>query len=130
MGSFTKEKYDLDVEQTGGEKPAFSKDNSSSDYVADEGAVPAETFVIGDTWVAKLQRLAGKMGVEQRGIERVPADERDSTGMSSIGTLVKNILPYEFATLLIISKVALSEHGRQLLCHWSFGVSYLPAWIC
>ena len=90
MGPFTKEKMDVDVEQTGGEKATYTKDNNSSDYVVDEGAVPAETFVIGDGFVAKMQRFAGKLGVEQRGIERVPADERETTGMSSIGTLVSS----------------------------------------
>lgn len=88
MGPFTKEKSTVDVEQTGGEKPAYTKDNSSGDYVTDEGAVPAETFVIGDGFFSKMQRIAGKLGVEQRGIERVPADERETTGMHQIGTLV------------------------------------------
>ncbi|KAI0126515.1 purine-cytosine permease [Xylariales sp. AK1849] len=36
---------------------------------------------------AKLQRLAGRFGVEERGIERVPEDERTDEGMSQVGTL-------------------------------------------
>jgi hypothetical protein len=56
MGPFANEKMGVDVEQSGGEKASYTRDNSSSDYVADEGAVPAETFVIGDTWVAKMQK--------------------------------------------------------------------------
>ncbi|KAG9248482.1 permease for cytosine/purines, uracil, thiamine, allantoin-domain-containing protein [Calycina marina] len=55
--------------------------------VNDEGAVATETFVIGDSWYAKAQRLAGKYGVEQRGIERVPNSERLNDGMSQIGSL-------------------------------------------
>jgi hypothetical protein len=90
MGPFSKKEFDVDVEATGGEKPTFAKDNSSSDFVPDEGAVAAETFVIGDGWYAKTQRFAGKFGVEQRGIERVPSDERHSAGMSQIGTLVSS----------------------------------------
>lgn len=64
MAIFNKEHAGIDVEQARGEKNSITKDNNSSDYVPDEGAVPSETFVIGDNWVAKMQRYAGKMGVE------------------------------------------------------------------
>lgn len=40
-----------------------------------------------NSFYARAQRLAGKFGVEQRGIERVPSDERLPAGMSQIGTL-------------------------------------------
>jgi NCS1 nucleoside transporter family len=86
MGPFSK-KADYDVETAAAEKPTFVDGNDSTDYVGDEGAVHAETFVIGDSWYAKTQRLAGRFGVEQRGIERVPSDERLPAGMSQIGTM-------------------------------------------
>ncbi|KAK0734351.1 purine-cytosine permease [Lasiosphaeria miniovina] len=35
----------------------------------------------------KLQKFAGEYGVEQRGIERVPVEERTDSGMSKIGTM-------------------------------------------
>jgi hypothetical protein len=57
---------------------------------ADDGAVHTSEFVAGDSVYAKLHRFAGKMGVEVRGIERVPLDERSDTGMSKIGTLVSS----------------------------------------
>lgn len=50
----------------------------------DDGAVPGDTFVIGDTWYAKTQRLAGKLKIEQRGIERVPEDERHDRGLKGL----------------------------------------------
>jgi len=53
-----------------------------------EGAVPGESFEYGDGAFAKLQRLAGKLHVEQRGIERVPEDERDDTSLLNVGTMV------------------------------------------
>ena len=34
-------------------------------------AVPGVSFEVGDTIYAKLQRWAGKLSIEQRGIERV-----------------------------------------------------------
>jgi len=88
MGPFSKKNTDIDVETAPAEKSVYSNENGSGDDVLDEGAVHAETFVLGDSWYAKTQRLAGKFGVEQRGIERVPSDERSDAGMSQIGTLV------------------------------------------
>jgi hypothetical protein len=58
----------------------------SQDYAAplEDGAVAGESFEIGNTWTAKLQRLAGKFNVEQRGIERVPEDERTDKGFRAL----------------------------------------------
>jgi hypothetical protein len=52
------------------------------------GAIPTTNFERGDSIYAKLQRLAGKMKVEQRGIERVPEDERTDSSYWSIGSMV------------------------------------------
>jgi hypothetical protein len=49
-----------------------------------------ETFDAGDSLYARLQRFAGKFGVEQRGIERVPENERTDTSLHNIGTMVRN----------------------------------------
>jgi hypothetical protein len=40
------------------------------------------------TLQGKLQRLAAKFKVEQRGIERVPEDERNDNSYWNIGTMV------------------------------------------
>jgi hypothetical protein len=53
-----------------------------------DGAVPGESFEYGDSMYAKLQRLAGKVNVEQRGIERVPDNERTDTSYFNIGSMV------------------------------------------
>lgn len=74
-----------DVE-TGGEK--FMETDTAVGYVGDENAVHKSEFIAGDSLYARLQRAAGKFGVEQRGIERVPSDERTDSSMSKIGTLV------------------------------------------
>lgn len=79
MGPFTTKK-EADVE-------AQEKTVDNINYVPDDGAVAAETFVVGDSWYAKTQRLAGKLGVEQRGIERVPSDERSNAPVSQVGTM-------------------------------------------
>lgn len=58
------------------------------DRICSEDAVDAGISIANDTWYTKMQSLAGKLGVEQRGIERVPDDERSDTGLSQIGTIV------------------------------------------
>lgn len=57
-----------------------------------DGAVAGETFEYGNSTYAKIQRLAGKLHVEQRGIERVPEDERDDHSLLNVGTMVN--LPF------------------------------------
>jgi hypothetical protein len=57
----------------------------------DGGFVPGESFEIGDSLYAKLQRLAGRYGVEQRGIERVPDSEKTeghTKGLLNVATMV------------------------------------------
>ncbi|CAD0084314.1 unnamed protein product [Aureobasidium vineae] len=57
---------------------------SSGDYPYDDAAVPGESFEYGDGYYGKLQRLAGKFNIEQRGIERVPENERTETGIKAL----------------------------------------------
>lgn len=52
------------------------------------GAVPAASFEYGDSLYARLQRLGGRLKVEQRGIERVPEDERTDSSYWNIGSMV------------------------------------------
>lgn len=52
------------------------------------GAVPGSSFEYGDSIYARLQRLAGKLKIEQRGIERVPEDERNDNSYFNIGSMV------------------------------------------
>lgn len=52
------------------------------------GAVPGSSFEYGNSVYAKLQRLVGKINVEQRGIERVPEDERTDSSYWNIGSMV------------------------------------------
>ncbi|KAF9869599.1 NCS1 nucleoside transporter [Colletotrichum karsti] len=69
-----------DVESNG------EKKDVSRGYVGAAG-VHQEDFAAGTSTYAKLQRLAGKFGVEQRGIERVPEDERINDTIANVGTL-------------------------------------------
>lgn len=57
--------------------------------VGSENAVHSTELAAGEGWYARAQRFVGGFGVEQRGIERVPTDERSDSDMSHIGSLVK-----------------------------------------
>ena len=73
--------------------------NMKRPIVDETGAVPAESFEIGNTLYARLQRVAGRFKIEQRGIERVPENERTDTSLVKVGTMVSDvkamaIIPY------------------------------------
>ena len=79
--------YEKDLEKS--PDMALSYDKRPS--IDETGAVPGETFEYGDSMRAKLMRLAGKFGVEQRGIERVTENERTESGnkaLLNVGTMV------------------------------------------
>lgn len=85
--------------------------------MTEDGAVPGETFEIGDSFYAKAMRFAGKFNIEQRGIERVPEDERFDKGFKGLlnaGTMVSE--PYSSRRLkpqmLIGIAVAFCQHGK------------------
>lgn len=64
-----------------------------------DGAVPGESFEYGDSMYARIQRIAGKFKVEQRGIERVPENERTDTSYFNITSmwLAANMVVSSFA---------------------------------
>lgn len=80
-----------DVEKGVATQQTFDKDGSKFNKVDGDGdgsshhnAVPGESFEIGSGWYARAQRLAGKLKIEQRGIERVPEDERTDAGFKAL----------------------------------------------
>jgi hypothetical protein len=70
-----------------------SHSNQTSEvYDHNTNVVPGETFEYGDSLYAKIQRFAGKLNVEQRGIERVPAEEQTDRSYLNIGSMVCSTL--------------------------------------
>ncbi|KAL8697201.1 MAG: hypothetical protein Q9201_007246, partial [Fulgogasparrea decipioides] len=63
-------------------------------YADETGAVPGESFTYGNSLYARIQRFAGKFSIEQRGIERVPENERTDTNLVKVGTMVCLGLPF------------------------------------
>ncbi|PSK60288.1 Purine-cytosine permease fcyB [Elsinoe australis] len=78
--------------------------------VQEDGAVPGESFEIGDSLYARMQRLAGKLKIEQRGIERVPEDERTDRGFKAL----LNVSTMWFAANLVISAFALGLLAKEV----------------
>ena len=90
----------------------------------DAPAVSGETFITGDTTYAKIQRAVSKFGVEPRGIERVPEDERTDTNLMKVGTMVSSTEPRKKETgqnADVRLTVAVRQHGCLLLRHWRIG---------
>lgn len=57
-------------------------------YVSEAPAVRGDVFITGDSTYAKIQRFVSRFGVEPRGIERVPEDERTDKSLVKVGTMV------------------------------------------
>lgn len=85
-------RYDGDVETAKHGVDAghgYSLAEKTGIYVDETGAVPGESFAYGNTTYAKIQRFAGRYKIEQRGIERVPENERTDKSLHIIGTMVR-----------------------------------------
>lgn len=76
-------------------------EKSRPTYGGDAVAVPNVVFTEGNSTYAKMQRFAGKFNIEQRGIERVPEDERTDTSLANVGTLVRHESPITIVSLLM-----------------------------
>lgn len=81
----SKENYTVNASAGNG----FDGEKGGSPHYIDEApAVAGEVFVTGDTPYAKIQRFVTRFGVEPRGIERVPENERTDTNLVKVGTMV------------------------------------------
>ncbi|KAI1810273.1 purine-cytosine permease [Poronia punctata] len=73
-----------EAEKKGWNSPAADVEQGQ---MTDLNVVSKDELAEGDSLFARIQAFAGKLGVEQRGIERVPSDERTDSSMSQVGTL-------------------------------------------
>lgn len=74
--------YDIEKHPETGVGSVPSEHQSPSPL--EDGAVPGESFIYGDSLYAKAQRAAAKFNIEVRGIERVPEEERTETGLRAL----------------------------------------------
>ena len=86
---------------------------------ADATATSSTSSLAGcSSLTAKLMHVAGKFGVEQRGIERVPEDERTDTGFKAL----LNVSTMWFSANLVVAAFALG-----LLAQATFGLGVADA---
>ena len=83
----------MDVKKNGYNGASYSPNGTDAEkgppiYTDEAPAVATDVFLTGDTLYAKIQRAVFQFGVEPRGIERVPEDERTDTSLMKVGTLV------------------------------------------
>ncbi|KAG9735645.1 purine-cytosine permease, partial [Aureobasidium melanogenum] len=83
---------------------------SSAEYAYEDAAVPGESFEYGNGYYGKLQRLAGKFNIEQRGIERVPENERTETGIKAL----LNVMTMWLSANMVVSSFAIGILGPSV----------------
>ena len=88
----------------------------------DTGAVPDDAFDYGTGVIAKTQRFAGKFKIEQRGIERVPENERtdDKHPYLNVGTMVCRLVSSlrQGSCFTDPAVVAVRQHGCLIVRDW------------
>ncbi|KAJ5105551.1 hypothetical protein NUU61_002898 [Penicillium alfredii] len=97
---------DEDLEKAPQVDNAYATNSNEEDHISDH-AVPGESFEYGNSLYAKVQRLAGKFNIEQRGIERVPESERTDTSYFNIGSMW-------LAANMVVSSFAIGVLGKSL----------------
>jgi hypothetical protein len=130
---------EFDEEASIGEKGRIGEEGNKDGIVivVETSAVPIEAFEEGNTLAAKLQRFAGKVKIEQRGIERVPENERtDTNGVVNVGTMVRCSKFTFFATNELMTLICPRRSGlqqtwwsaRSQLVHWLHQCLTLASW--
>jgi len=120
--SYTTDDYDLE-KQVSSERQTASAGSSSNSDDAQHGvsnttvvdtsaghAVSGASLATGSSLTARLLRAAGKLGVEQRGIERVPEDERTDTGFKAL----LNVSTMWFSANMVVAAFALGLLAKSV----------------
>ena len=81
MASLTNSNSDIEEKQLQHPK---TESAGGVPMIYEDGAVPGESFEVGNSLRAKMMRFAGKLKIEQRGIARVPEDERTESGIRGL----------------------------------------------
>lgn len=113
-----KNEYDVDSKFT--VNPDLEKQQPL--YGGDDAAVPNIAFTEGDSTYATLQRFAGKFSIEQRGIERVPENERTDKSMANVGTLVR------LHFLIPVGELLMKKMSSGCRPTWSSPLLLLASW--
>lgn len=122
--SYTTDDYDIEKQLSSQRKATSSSGglSSSTQSNVQHGTTADASHTSssdgGSSFTAKLMHFAGKFGVEQRGIERVPEDERTDTGFKAL----LNVSTMWFSANLVVAAFALG-----LLAQSVFGLGVADA---
>jgi hypothetical protein len=118
--SYTTDDYDIEKQVSSSRQATSSGGLSASTQsnVQHGTATDANATSSASSLSAKLMHVAGKFGVEQRGIERVPEDERTDTGFKAL----LNVSTMWFSANLVVAAFALG-----LLAQSVFGLGVADA---
>ena len=102
--SYTTDDYDIEKQVSSSRQAASSSGGLSASTQSNVQHGTADTDATSASSLsAKLMHVAGKFGVEQRGIERVPEDERTDTGFKAL----LNVSTMWFSANLVVAAFAL-----------------------
>jgi hypothetical protein len=116
--SYTTDDYDIE-KQVSARQATSSGANSSSTQsnvqtsdvaTADRKAVSGASKPAGPSFFARLIHTAEKLGVEQRGIERVPEDERTDTGFKAL----MNVFTMWLSANMVVAAFALGLLAKSI----------------
>lgn len=128
--SYTNDDYDLEKQASARQAASSSSNPSSTCFDAragDAGAAGGKAahttsyaagYAAGSTFSEKLMLAAGKLGVEQRGIERVPEDERTDTGFKAL---------LNVSTMWLSANMVVAAFALGLLAQSVFGLGVADA---
>ena len=123
--SYTTDDYDIEKQlssrkaTSSGGLSSSTQSNVQHGTTADATATSSTSSLAGcSSLTAKLMHVAGKFGVEQSGIERVPEDERTDTGFKAL----LNVSTMWFSANLVVAAFALG-----LLAQATFGLGVADA---
>lgn len=127
--SYTTDDYDIEKQVSARQAKSASGSQASSALSATDAhhrastdaadnAVSSASLATGSSLSAKLLRFAGKLGVEQRGIERVPEDERTDTGFKAL---------LNVSTMWLSANMVVAAFALGLLAKSVFGLGVADA---
>ena len=117
--SYTTDDYDIEKQVSSSRQATSSGGLSESTQSnVQHGTTDTDANANATSLSAKLMHVAGKFGVEQRGIERVPEDERTDTGFKAL----LNVSTMWFSANMVVAAFALG-----LLAQSVFGLGVADA---
>jgi hypothetical protein len=110
--SYTTDDYDIEKQESARQATSSGANSSStgSNVQTTDVATASASPPAGSSFFAKLVHIAEKLGVEQRGIERVPEDERTDTGFRAF----MNVFTMWLSANMVVAAFALGLLAKSV----------------